>query len=135
VPQNQPLSRYNVTLYHEETRERLTVGTIASSPEEAKRWARFNAALMLKEWMMSRTLAVAVKLALVVVSMLLLASCTSSTGGSGSPSLSCEQRFDRALERGVSYTEALGDYSQCLIDRGDTINTRISRYEQRGRDY
>lgn len=126
MPQNQPLSRYNVTLYHEETRERLTVGTIASSPEEAKKWARFNAALMLKEWMMSRTLAVTAKLMLVVVSMLLLASCTSSTEPSAQ--LTCEQRFDRALERGVSYTEALGNYTQCLIDRGDTVNTSARNY-------
>lgn len=59
---------------------------------------------------------------------LALASCTSSTGGSGSPSLSCEQRFDRALEQGVSYTEALGNYTQCLIDRGDTVNTSASNY-------
>jgi len=129
VPKNQPLSRYNVTLYHEETRERLTVGTIASSPEEAKRWARFNAALMLKEWMMSRTLAVAVKLVLVVLASL-LASCTSSTGPSAQ--LTCEQRFDRALERGVSYTEALGNYTQCLIDRGDTVRRSVP---SRSRDY
>lgn len=38
--------------------------------------------------------------------------------------LNCEQRFDRALERGVPYTDALGAYTQCLLDRGDTINSQ-----------
>lgn len=50
----------------------------------------------------------------------LLTGCTSSTGGSSS-SLTCEQRFDRDLER-VSYTEALGRFTQCLIDRGDRLS-------------
>lgn len=132
MPQNQPLSRYHVTLYHEETREQLVVGTVAPSPEDAKRYARHYAAMLLRgQWMLSRSLVVGV----VGVALLLLVSCTSSTGGSGSPSLSCEQRFDRALERGVPYTEALGSYTQCLIDRGDTINTSVSRYQKRGRDY
>lgn len=53
--------------------------------------------------------------------LLVVTGCTSSTGGSGSPSLSCEQRFDRDLERGVPYTEALGNYTQCKIDEGDTV--------------
>jgi len=75
---------------------------------------------------MSRTLAVAAKLVLVVLLFALLVSCTSSTGPSAQ--LTCEQRFDRALERGVSYTGALGDYTQCLIDRGDTVNTSARNY-------
>jgi hypothetical protein len=54
---------------------------------------------------------------------LLFAACTVTTGPTAE--VSCEQRFDVALERGVPYTEALGSYTQCLIDRGDTINTNI----------
>lgn len=57
---------------------------------------------------------------------LLFAACTATTSAP-SAELSCEQRFDRALERGVSYTEALGDYTQCLIDRGDTVNTSVPK--------
>lgn len=56
---------------------------------------------------------------------LLFAACTVTTGPSAQ--LTCEQRFDRALERGVSYTEALGSYTQCLIDRGDTVNTSVPK--------
>jgi len=57
---------------------------------------------------------------------LLFVACTATTGPSAA--LSCEQRFDRALERGTPYTEALGNYTQCLIDRGDTVNTSLSKH-------
>lgn len=51
-----------------------------------------------------------------------LSSCVPSASSNGSGGrLSCEQIFDRALQNGVPYTEALGDYTQCKIDRGETI--------------
>lgn len=62
----------------------------------------------------------------VSASCLLFAACTATTS-SPTSELSCEQRFDRALERGVPYTEALGSYTQCLIDRGDTVNTSVPK--------
>lgn len=60
---------------------------------------------------------------LLATTAVMLSACTVSTQPNAE--LTCEQRFDRALERGVPYTEALGSYTQCLIDRGDTINTSI----------
>jgi len=62
---------------------------------------------------------------LVLAGLFLFVGCTSSTGGSGSPSLTCEERFDRDLERGVPYTEALGDYTECLRQRGDTVGLNV----------
>lgn len=55
--------------------------------------------------------------------VLMLTGCPATTTNPTSQ-LTCEQRFDRALERGVPYTEALGAYTQCLLDRGDTINSQ-----------
>lgn len=69
---------------------------------------------------------VRMKALVLAVLVLLLSACTSSTGGSGSPpQLTCEQQFDRDLERGVSYTVALGNYTQCLLDRGDTVGLGV----------
>jgi hypothetical protein len=64
-----------------------------------------------------------IKLGLVAMSLMVFAACTVTSGPS--TQLTCEQRFQLAQDRGVSYTEALGDYTQCLIDRGDTISTSI----------
>jgi len=57
----------------------------------------------------------------IVLLSLLLTGCPATT--TAPRATSCEDRFDRALERGTPYTEALGNYTQCLIDRGDTIGT------------
>ena len=73
----------------------------------------------INKWMLSRSFAVGVTL----VALLVLVACSATSGPSAE--FTCEQRYDLALERGVPYTEALGDYTQCLIDRGDTINTSI----------
>jgi len=62
-------------------------------------------------------------LGLIVSAICLLFTACTATTSSPTSGLSCEQRFDRALERGVPYTEALGSYTQCLIDQGDTVNT------------
>jgi len=59
---------------------------------------------------------------LALVSLLLFVGCESTTAPSGGGSLSCEEKFEQALDRNVPYTEALGDYSQCLIDRGDRLS-------------
>ncbi|MEM7735340.1 MAG: hypothetical protein AAF267_06065 [Deinococcota bacterium] len=64
-----------------------------------------------------------IKLGIVAMSLMVLAACTVTSGPV--TQVSCEQRFNSALERGVAYTEALGDYTQCLIDRGDTVNTSV----------
>lgn len=116
------MKKYQVTLQETTTRKKLTTSVYAHSLDEAHRRAAFLAAKMLGfPWMLSR-------ITVLIGVLLLLSACTSSTGGSGVPSLTCEQRFDRALEQGVSYTEALGSYTQCLIDRGDTVNTSGRNY-------
>lgn len=65
------------------------------------------------------------KILFLVLTLFVLLACEATTAKPPSSELSCEQRFDRALESGVPYTEALGDYTQCLIDRGDTINNNV----------
>lgn len=52
--------------------------------------------------------------------VMLLGACTASTSAPTSTQ-TCEQRFDRDLSSGVEYTTALGRYTQCLLDRGDTV--------------
>ncbi|MEM6428261.1 MAG: hypothetical protein AAF708_03405 [Deinococcota bacterium] len=64
-----------------------------------------------------------IKLCLVALSLMVLAACTVTTGPV--TQLTCEQSFQLAQDRGVPYVEALGDYTQCLIDRGDTVNASI----------
>ncbi|MEM7738642.1 MAG: hypothetical protein AAF267_22960 [Deinococcota bacterium] len=59
------------------------------------------------------------RLSNVVVLALLLTACSTNTA---TPTASCEQRFNAALERGVAYTEALGELTECLRLRGDTVN-------------
>jgi len=125
--QNQPLAHYDVTLYHDETQERVTVGVIANNEQGAKSHAKHYLAMLLGgKWMLSRTTVLSATVRALAAAALLftLISCTSSTGGGGSPSLTCEQRFDRALERGTPYTEALGDYTECLIQRGDRLSVQ-----------
>ena len=60
---------------------------------------------------------------MLLLGVILLAGCSVSTS-TPSVTLTCEQRFDRALTNGVPYVEALGAYTQCLVDRGDTVRTR-----------
>jgi len=60
---------------------------------------------------------------MLLLGVILLAGCSTTTSAP-STALTCEQRFDRALERGVPYVEALGSFTQCLINRGDTVRTR-----------
>ena len=57
-----------------------------------------------------------------LLGLIVLMSCTSSSAPSG---LSCEQKFDRALANGTSYAQALGNYTQCIIDRDGTVNASI----------
>jgi hypothetical protein len=45
------------------------------------------------------------------------------------PPVTCEQAFAADLERGVSYTVALGDLTQCLIERGDIIELALRLLE------
>lgn len=126
MPQDQPLNRYAVELQHMDTKKTITYGALATSPDEAVKVARQQVSLLFREWMLSRMWVQGVRLVGVALVLLALASCTSSTGGSGAPSLTCEQQFDRALEQGVPYTEALGRYTQCLIDRDGPVNASIT---------
>lgn len=70
-----------------------------------------------------RILAVSSKVTVYGILLFLLWGCTSTTAAPPSSSLTCEQKFDRDLER-MSYVQALGNYTQCLIDRGDTVRIR-----------
>jgi hypothetical protein len=56
--------------------------------------------------------------------MTVLVGCSASTN---TPPLTCEQRYNIAIDRGVNPVEALGDYTQCLINRGDTITQVVGR--------
>lgn len=64
-------------------------------------------------------------LCLLALTIPLLKSCAPTT--TNRPTLSCEQKYTRDLERvnngTMSQAEAIGNYTQCLIDRGDTVNS------------
>lgn len=55
--------------------------------------------------------------AVMLVVVMLVIGCEATT----KPELSCEDKYDRDIENGISTVEALGNYTQCLIDRGDTV--------------
>jgi len=58
-------------------------------------------------------------LSLLVLAVLMACSSTTTT------SRTCEQKFEDALRRGVNYTQALGDYTECLRLRGDVVGYGI----------
>ena len=60
---------------------------------------------------------------MLLLGVILLVGCSTTTSAPSS-GVSCEQRFDRALERGTPYTEALGAYTECLIQRGDRLSVQ-----------
>jgi len=59
-----------------------------------------------------------------IITIIIVALAACSTSSAPSSGRSCEQRFDNALANGTPYTEALGAYTQCLINRGDRLSVQ-----------
>lgn len=76
-----------------------------------------------------RRLLITMRRLLIIVPLvfsLLVAGCEATTAP---PPRTCEDKFDDALIAGVSYTEALGDYTQCLIDEGRVLGLALDLLE------
>lgn len=59
---------------------------------------------------------------LLLIFSLLAAGCRVTTAA---PARSCEQQFNDALNAGVSYVDAFGEYTQCLIDEGRVVDVAL----------
>ncbi len=60
----------------------------------------------------------------IILLVVLLVSCTVTSKPSQSQR-SCEQQYQADLARGVAGHVALGDYAQCLIDRGSVVHPSL----------